>query len=251
MIDTHCHLNDPRFDTDSFEAISRAREEGISSVVVVGYDMPSSEKAVIMAGMQECIYAAVGVHPHDSNGYSILTEVRLHDLARNPRVLAIGEIGLDYHYDHSSRDEQTAAFTAQLQLAMKLSLPVIVHCREAYDDTLKMLEDSETVGVMHCWAGTAQQAERTLKAGYYLGFGGIVTFKNGKQLMEIARAIPLDRILLETDAPYLAPVPHRGRRNEPSYLRFIAREIADARNIPMEELCSATDANARRLFQRM
>jgi TatD DNase family protein len=252
IIDTHCHLNHEQFTTDVPHTIERARQAGVEKMIVVGYDLPSSEAAVLLAERYQGVYAAVAIHPHDAKHYDDSAENRLLELAASKKVAAIGEIGLDYHYDFSPVEAQKAAFRAQIALAHKTALPVIIHCREAYGDVLDMLETEgieEIGGVMHCWAGDAEQAERTLKLGMYLGIGGVVTFKNAALLREITAATPLDRILLETDAPYLAPMPYRGKRNEPAYTSIIAEKVAKLRGMPREEIEAATTANACNLFR--
>jgi TatD DNase family protein len=175
-------------------------------------------------------------------------------LAQNLRVVAIGEIGLDFHYDFSPRPDQFAAFRAQMALAREASLPVIIHCREAYPETLQVLEDEgadETGGVMHCWAGTEEEAERTVAIGLYLGFGGTLTFKNAEEVRACARAAPLESLLVETDAPYLAPMPYRGKRNEPAYTRFVAEKLAELRGLTFAEIARLTTGNAHRCFPRL
>ncbi len=223
-------------------------------MVVVGYDLASSEEAVQLADGYEGVYAAVAVHPHDARHYDDSAGDRLCDLARNPRVVAIGEIGLDYHYDFSPRDAQYRAFQAQLALARECGLPVIIHCREAYPDTLDVLEsemDRALSGVMHCWAGSQAEAERALGLGMYLGFGGVITFKNAEETREVARTAPMDRLLVETDAPYLAPVPYRGKRNEPAYTLLAAEKLAEIRAVDLAAIASASTRNAETLFARI
>jgi TatD DNase family protein len=251
IIDTHCHLNHEQFASDVPTTIERARQAGIEKMIVVGYDLPSSEAAVLLAERYQGVYAAVAVHPHDAKHYDDSTENSLRELASSKKVVAIGEIGLDYHYDFSPVEAQMTVFKAQLELARNTKLPVIIHCREAYDDVLNILEGEmgEISGVMHCWAGDREQAERTLKLGMYLGIGGVVTFKNAAMLREITAAAPLGRILLETDAPYLAPVPYRGKRNEPAYTALVAEKVAELRGVAREEIEEATTANACNLFK--
>ncbi len=254
LIDSHCHLNHEQLRADSSEAVRRAVEAGVTHMVVVGYDLPSSDEAVELSDRFEAVYAAVGVHPHDARHYSSEAERRLRELASHPRVVAIGEIGLDYHYDLSPVEAQAAAFQAQLELASEVGLPVIIHCREAYGDTLSVLRDGldRTLGgVMHCWAGTQAEADWALELGMYLGFGGVLTFKNAVETRSIAARVPLSRILLETDAPYLAPVPHRGKRNEPAYTRLVGEKLAEVRGIDLTAVAAATAASARALFARM
>lgn len=254
LIDTHCHLNHNKLAEEVEAVIQRAVSAGVGQMIVVGYDLPSSEQAVLQAGAHPEVFAAVAVHPHDSKDYDARTEARLRELAAHPKVVAIGEIGLDYHYDFSPREAQYHAFRAQLRLAHETGLPIILHCREAYADLLDVLEGekpAEVGSAMHCWAGTPEEAERSLASGCYLGFGGVLTFKNAEMNRDVARTAPADRLLVETDAPYLAPVPHRGKRNEPAYTRLVAEQLAALRGLTLEEAANLTTANARRLFPRL
>lgn len=254
LIDTHCHLNHEQFQADLPEVIERALAAGVERMIVVGFDLPSSEEAVRLADRFPSLYAAIGVHPHEAKTYDVTVEKRLEALSRHPRVAAIGEIGLDYHYDFSPRHDQKAAFRAQLALASAVELPVIIHCRGAYPNVLDELAQAgveKTGGVMHCWTGSAREAERALGLGLYLGFGGALTFRNADALRDIAASTPLSRILLETDAPYLAPVPYRGRRNEPAYTRLVAEKLAQARTVTLEEIESGTTMNAQKLFGKI
>ena len=254
LVDTHCHLNHEQLVEEAPAAVARAAQASVGQMMVVGYDVPSSEQAVQLADTFAAVYAAVAVHPHDSRHYDESAEARLRELARHPKVVAIGEIGLDYHYDFSPRAAQHAAFHAQMALAREAGLPVILHCREAYADVLDVLEADGVEapgGVMHCWAGTEEEAERALGLGCYLGLGGVLTFKNAEALRDIARRAPLDRLLVETDAPYLAPVPHRGKRNEPAFVRLVAEKLAEVRGQTLEAIADATTTNARRLFPKL
>ena len=251
LVDTHCHLNHEQFNDDLTDVIARAEAADIRRMIVIGFDLTSSQRAVELAEQFDSVYAAVAVHPHDAQSYDADTETVLRQLAIRPNVVAIGEIGLDYHYDHSPRAEQHSAFRAQLAMAKELRLPVIIHCREAYEDTLDVLEsemDGEFSGVMHCWGGTMEEAQRSLDLGMFLGFGGVITFKNADEVREVARQAPSNRILIETDAPYLAPVPHRGKRNEPSYTQLVCEKLAELRQIPLDMLAAQTTANASVLF---
>jgi TatD DNase family protein len=254
IVDTHCHLNSEQLAGDVEGAIARAEAARVERLVVVGFDMPSSEQAVRLAEAHSQVWAAVAVHPHDARHYDPAAEDRLRALARHERVVAIGEIGLDYHYDFSPRQAQIQAFRAQIGLAREVGLPLIIHCREAYSDVLDILE-TEAAGVpsivMHCWAGALAEAERALALGMFLGIGGVVTFKNAETLREVVRAAPEDRLLLETDAPYLAPAPHRGKRNEPAYTALVAAKVAEVRGVPLERVIAATTANAERVFPRL
>jgi len=251
FIDSHCHLNDPRFAGDADAVIDRAVAADVEKMLVVGYDLPSSEIAVDLAARNDCCLAAVGVHPHDARHYDAHARETLQSLAARQRVVAIGEIGLDYYYNTSEPAAQQRAFRDQLDLARELGLPVVLHCREAYDevlDTLEAVGDGRWRGVLHCFGGDTQHAERGLGLGLHLGIAGVVTFRNADALREVVRATPLDRLLIETDAPYLAPEPHRGKRNEPSYVRYVAHRLAEVRGEPFERIAAATTANARDLF---
>lgn len=254
LIDTHCHLNHPLFADDAPAVIAQAEAAGVKRIIVVGYDMPSSEQAVLLAEDYAPLYAAVAVHPHDSKDYDGASDARLRVLAAHPKVVAIGEIGLDYHYDLSTREAQRTAFLAQISLAREAGLPIIIHCREAYADALDVLEQAhagERGCVMHCWAGTREEAERALELGLYLGFGGVLTFKNAEGTRAAAASAPAQCLLVETDAPYLAPVPYRGKRNEPAHCRLAAEKLAELRGLPQEEAAAITTANAMRLFSRL
>jgi TatD DNase family protein len=254
-IDSHCHIEGSQFDADRDEVIERARAAGIELLVCVGNGevaADSHEAAFRIADSYSWIYTTVGVHPHEASLYDDKLEARLVDFATHPRVIAWGEIGLDYHYDNSPRDAQRDAFRRQLALARARNLPAVIHTREAESDTLAVLEQewkgSGLPGVIHCFTGTRVFAERAIELGFSISFSGVVTFRNSEDLRSTARALPLERILIETDAPFLAPVPYRGRRNEPAYLIETARCIAELRGLEPEELARATSANFRELF---
>ena len=255
LIDTHCHFNHKKFADDIPTAIQRAQDAGVGQMIVVGYDMDSSETAVRLSEEYSgVLYAVIGVHPHDSKDWSEASEARLRVLSDHPHVVAIGEIGLDYHYDFSPRDAQERAFRAQMKLARDVGLPVVIHCREAYEDTLQILADEgadDTGGVMHCWAGTVHHADKTIALGLALGFGGTLTFKSADEVREAAQRVPLESLLVETDAPYLAPMPHRGQRNEPAYTRLVAEKLASLRGLTLPELARLTTGNAHRVFPRL
>jgi TatD DNase family protein len=255
IIDTHCHFNNARFAEDLSECLQRAQEAGVTQMIVVGYDLPSSEQAVALAeAYPGTLSAVVGVHPHDAKTWNTKCRSRLRALAERECVVALGEIGLDFHYDFSPRPAQYEAFRAQMALAHELALPVVIHCREAYPETLDVLEQENVTalgGVMHCWAGTLEEAERTVALGMHLGFGGVLTFKNAENVRDTARHIPADRLLLETDAPYLAPMPFRGKRCEPVHTALVAARLAELRGLSLAALAELTTANARRLFARL
>lgn len=251
LIDTHAHLDSSRFNKDRAEVIKNARVTGVSYIVNIGADLRSSRYSVKLAREYPFIFATVGIHPHDAIGLDANVLAELEKLAGEEKVVAIGEIGLDYYYDHSPRDIQRAAFIDQLVLAKKLNLPIVVHSREAEEDTMNILKEHYAgagTGILHCFSGSLAMAREALDLGFYLAFGGVVTFKNAGGLLEVLREIPLDRILLETDCPYLTPVPHRGKRNEPAYLPYVAEKIAEIKGVAIEELAEITTANAIRVY---
>jgi len=255
LVDTHCHFNHDRFTDDLVPTLERALSVGVSEMIVVGYDLPSSEQAVSLAlSLAPYVFAAVGIHPHDAKSWDHATASRLRELADNPRVVAVGEIGLDFYHDFSPRPAQYVAFRDQMHLARLVGLPVVIHCREAYAETLQLLGEgdaNETGGVMHCWAGSTSQAEQTVTLGLALGFGGTITFKSATETRDAACAAAADSLLVETDAPYLAPVPFRGKRNEPSYATLVAEKLAEVRGLSLAEISVITTANAHRVFPRM
>jgi TatD DNase family protein len=253
MIDTHTHLNDPKFDADLDEVIARAEAAGVERMVVCGSDMPSSRRAVEIAGRYESVYATVGVHPHDAKTFHEGDLRELRELSSTDKVIAIGEIGLDFHYDFSPRPEQMSAFEKQLQLAREVRLPVVVHSREAYAETVDIVKAAGGIEgcVFHYFAGDRKDMEEVLGLGFYIGVDGPVTYKNSETLREVVEACPLDRLLIETDCPYSAPVPHRGKRNEPAFVRYVCEEVARIRGITPQEAGEITTRNACRLFGRM
>lgn len=255
FVDSHAHIDGEEFDADRGEVVSRAREAGVRAIMNVGTGDPHGgnfERAVAVAEKYEGVYAAVGVHPHDAKLYDDAAERRLLEFVRSKRVVAVGEIGLDYHYDNSPRDVQREVFARQLRLARAEDLPVIIHSRDADDETLEILRAeyaaTERGGVMHCFGGGPALAEGALALGFYISFAGNVTFKKAEPLREVARTVPPERLLVETDCPYLAPVPHRGRRNEPAFVVETARFLAELRDVSPEELGRETSENFSRLF---
>ncbi|MFO0697695.1 MAG: TatD family hydrolase [Nitrospira sp.] len=252
LIDTHTHLDDARYNDDREAMITRAREAGVEAFLTIGCDLPTSQAAVQLANQYPFVYASIGVHPHEVKhiGDSWYDEFR--QLATNKKVVAYGEIGLDYHYNHSSPKEQRERFREQIQLARELRLPVIIHTREAQDDTIAILKEehaSEIGGVFHCFSGDAWLAKEGLDLGFYLSFSGILTFQNATALREIAKHTPLDRVLIETDCPYLTPVPYRGKRNEPAYVSQVAQQLASIHGLPLDDVADQTSKNAKRLFK--
>ncbi len=254
LVDSHCHLDHEQFDGDRDAVIERALEAGVDRMVAIGTGdgPPDLEAGIRLADRYPPLYATVGVHPHDAAKAAPETYGRLAELLKHPKVVALGEIGLDYHYDFSPREVQRDAFVEQMRVASDARKPIVIHTREAWEDTLALLEQhwapSGLPGIMHCFSGGPVEAQRCLALGFYLSFGGIVTFPKALELQEAARQAPQDRILVETDAPYLAPVPRRGKRNEPAYLVETARKLAGLRGASYEELAAITSANLRRLI---
>jgi len=248
LIDSHAHLDSPKFDGDREAVVERAREAGVAAILNVGGDLASSRAAVALAERYDFVYAAVGVHPHDARTVTPAVLDELRALARHPKVVAVGEIGLDYYRDLSPRPVQRQAFADQLALAAELGLPVVVHSREALDDVLAGLRGWEGTGVLHSYSGGLERLEEVLELGFSIGISGPVTFPKAERLRVVAAAVPLERLLVETDCPYLTPVPYRGRRNEPAYVRYVAQAVARARGMEAEPLARATADNARRLF---
>lgn len=253
LIDSHCHLHDARYEDRSAEILERASREGVFRAVTIGSDLPESEAAVRLAGRHPELAATVGIHPHEARTWSAAAAERLRELAGEPQVAGYGEIGLDYHYDFSPRAAQREAFAAQLALARELALPVVLHSREAEADTFAVLREHAPYaegGVFHCFPYGVEAMGEALALGFHVGITGIVTFDKSGLSQAVASAVPADRLLLETDAPYLSPKPKRGQTNEPSYLVHVAREVARLRGEPLEEVARQTTSNAARLFRR-
>ena len=248
--DSHAHLGEDCFAQDFVNIVEKMRAADVTGMMEIGCDGPSSHHAVELAHQYDWIWAAVGSHPDDAEQ---VDEARIEDycaLCKDPRVKAIGEIGLDYHYEDIPRERQQAAFRAQMGLARDLSLPVIVHEREAHEDGLRMVEEfPEVTGVFHCYSGSAEMAKWLIARGWYIGFTGVLTFKNARKAVETAAAIPLDRIVLETDCPYMSPEPFRGKRNDPGKLYRMAERLAEIRGISVEEVHAATMENGKRLYR--
>ncbi len=257
FVDSHAHIDGSEFDADREEVIQRARAAGVSSILNIGTGDPQSgalERAVELAKKHKNIYTAVGTHPHDARLFDDKAEQRITGLIKqSSRVIAWGEIGLDFHYDNSPRDVQIEVFRRQLQLARAADLPVIIHTREAEDETIDILKsewgDSRRQGIMHCFSGSLALAQRALELGFLISFSGIVTFKKAEDLRAIAKEVPLDRLLIETDCPFLSPVPFRGKRNEPAYVVEVARCLAKLRGLSVEEIASITTENFSGLFK--
>ncbi|MBX7244896.1 MAG: TatD family nuclease-associated radical SAM protein [Candidatus Sumerlaeaceae bacterium] len=281
LIDTHAHLHGEEFDTDRAEVLARAREAGVEHIVLIGVDVDDSLKAAGMANADPLFYVAAGVHPHEAAKWNDAEAARLRDIVqREPRIVAVGEIGLDYHYDFAPREKQREAFLAQLEIAREARKPVVIHCREAYDDVLAILRDFHgdplphvtpavpgsldeppptcptpgcphhlSAGIMHCYFGSVEQAAAFTHLGYALGIGGSSTFKKAEELHEVIRQTPIEHLVLETDAPYMAPVSFRGKRNESAHLPLIAARIAELKGMTVDDVVRVTRHNALAMFQ--
>ncbi|MFY9618423.1 MAG: TatD family hydrolase [Pyrinomonadaceae bacterium] len=256
FVDSHCHIDGPEYDADRDEVIARARDAGVTTMLNVGTGDPHSgafERAVALAKQHPEVYCAIGVHPHDAKLFDEAAQQRLLDLAKqSSRVVAWGEIGLDYHYDHSPREVQRDVLRRQLVIARKLKLPVVIHSRAADEDTIAILREELTgydrAGVLHCFGGSLPMAEQAIELGFFISFAGNLTFKKADDLRAIARQLPLERLLVETDCPYLTPVPFRGKRNEPARVVETAKFLAELKDVTPEELGRVTSENFARLF---
>lgn len=252
LIDTHVHLNADQYDEDLQEVIDRALEEGIDRMFVVGFDTNTIERTMKLIDQYDFIYGIIGWHPVDAIDCTGERLQWIEELSKHPKIIGIGEMGLDYHWDKSPKDIQKEVFRKQIALAKRVQLPIIIHNREATQDCVDILKEenaSEVGGIMHSFSGSNEIADEILKMNFYISLGGPVTFKNAKQPKEVAQHVPLDRLLVETDAPYLSPHPYRGKRNEPARVKLVAEQIAELRGISYEEVCKATTENAERLFK--
>ena len=252
LFDSHCHVDEPKFDGDRDTVLSRMREAGVTRYAVIGSDIASSRHAADYAAAHEGCYAAVGIHPHEASGYKEGDLDLLAQWVKEDKVVAIGEIGLDYYYDHSPRDVQQKVCELQMELAYELGMPVAYHVRDAHQDMIDLMKAHRahlSGGIIHCFSGSWEIAKEYLKLGYYISFAGPVTFKKAPKLQEAAVNVPLERLLIETDSPYLAPEPVRGRRNEPTNVRHVAEKIAALRGMSLEELAAATTENALRVYR--
>jgi TatD DNase family protein len=250
--DSHAHLTDARFDTDRDAVIARARDAGLTRLVTVASRLGDGDACADLAAAHDFVWFAVGVHPHEAKHWGLETARVVERTARRPKCLAIGEIGLDYHYNLSPPREQRAAFREQIALARDLGLPIVLHTREAWDDTFAILRDENAAplgGAFHCFSGGPEEAHRAIATGFLLSFAGPLTFKNAGPLREAAAMVPAERLLVETDAPYLTPHPRRGERNEPAHVRLVAERLAEIRGMAPEELARVVAANLDRLFR--
>jgi TatD DNase family protein len=255
LIDSHAHIDFPQFADDREAMLERARDAGVGTLLAIGTG-PGPEKldaALPYAEQHDWIYTSVGIHPHEAKDVTPHHLDELARLAQHPKVIAWGEIGLDYFYDHSPREVQATVFRAQMELAHAAKLPIIIHCREAWDDCLSLIEQhwkpKGLGGILHCFTGTIDHAKRGLEMGFLVSFAGNCTYPKKQNLRDVARDLPIDRVLIETDAPYLAPQPYRGKRNEPAYVAEVAKTLAAVRNLATEEIAAATAANFRRFFR--
>jgi len=251
LVDTHAHLQWATFDKDREKAIRRAKKAGVDYIINIGFDIEGSKRAIELAEKHKELYATVGIHPHNASQFNQKVLDELRELSENPKVVGIGEIGLDYYRNLSSRQAQKKAFEVQLFLAEELQLPVVIHDREAHADTLEMLSKfQEKINVvMHCFSGSREMAEKCVQSNFFISFAGPVTFPNAYKLQEIVKSVDLNKMVLETDSPWLAPQEMRGKRNEPAFLPFIAKKIAALKGISVNELAKATTGNAQEFFQ--
>ena len=251
LFDTHVHLNSKMYKDDLEEVIKRALEAGVTRMAVIGFDAASNKRAIDLAEQYEFIYAVVGIHPSDAKsateaGWDILREQLKH-----PKVVALGECGFDYYHDTSFNDIQRLVFEKQLEIAKETRMPIVVHMRDSVDDVYEMLKEKGQglSGVIHCYSGDIEMMQRFLDLGFYIGLDGPVTFKNAHAVHEVAKAVPIDRLVIETDGPYLTPAPYRGKRNEPAYASYVARKIAELKGITYEEVCDITTENGLKMYQ--
>jgi TatD DNase family protein len=252
LFDTHAHINDEKFDEDRDEVVLRAKENGVARIVNVGFNRETIPTSLALAEKYDFIYTAVGWHPQDAKDMVESDMDWLRELSCHEKVVAIGEIGLDYYWDTSPQDVQQEVFRKQIRLAKELNLPIIIHDREAHQDIVNILREEkadEVGGIMHCFSGSLEMAKECLSMNFYISFGGPVTFKNAKKPKEIVKEIPLERLLIETDCPYLTPEPYRGKRNETGYVRYVAETIASLRGMDPEEFARLTFENAKRVFR--
>ena len=251
IFDSHAHYDDESFNEDRENVIKEIRENGVINVLNCGASMEGARDSFKLANKYDFFYAAVGIHPE--NAYELTEEnyKEIKEMTKNPKVRAIGEIGLDYYWEENPpREKQKEVFRKQMELAKELNMPVVIHDRDAHGDTLEIMKEfPEVKGVVHCFSGSVEFARECLKLGYYIGFTGVVTFKNSKKIVEVAKEVPLDRMLVETDAPYMAPTPNRGKRNRSDYIKFIIEKIAEVKELSVEEVSNATIENAKNLLK--
>lgn len=250
MIDTHCHFNDEAFDNDLDDVIKRANDNKVNKIIIVGFSNETNKKAIKIVNDYDCCYLAIGIHPEEANNVSDTDLMELEELIKSNKPVAIGECGLDYYWIKDNKEKQKWLFRKQIELSIKYKLPLIIHSRDAISDTLEVLKEYDNIrGVMHSYSGSYEMVKEFIKKGFYIGVGGVITFKNAKTLVNVVEQIDLDKILLETDCPYLTPVPYRGKRNESSYIPYIAEKIAEIKNVDKDEVSRITDNNVRALFK--
>ncbi len=250
IFETHAHFDDRRFKDDRDEILNSLKDFNIGNVINIGADMKSSKRSIDLAKKYDFIYASVGVHPHSAKDLNDDEFLRLKEMAKHKKVVAIGEIGLDFYYNYSEKDIQRFWFKKQMEFANEINLPVIIHSRDADQETFDMImqADIKKKGVIHCYSGSAEMAKEYVKKGYYIGVGGVVTFPSAKKLVETVEKIPIEYILLETDCPYMAPVPKRGERNDSRYLEYISIKVSEIKKMSTSEVIEKTEENAKRLF---
>ncbi len=249
LFDSHAHLDDEKFDIDRDETIKKIFDSGVSHFVNIGCDIESSKASIALTEKYDFIYATVGMHPHDSKDMTEETLLELEQLAQHKKVVAIGEIGLDYYYDNSPRDVQQYWFKRQLELAEKLDMPITIHSRDAAADTMEILKSTTARGIIHCYSGSPEMAKQYIDMGFYISFAGPVTYKNSKNAVETAKIVPSDRILIETDSPYLAPDGFRGKRNDSSLVRYVCEKLAEIKGVSFEEMSQTTYNNAKTVYR--
>ena len=252
LFDSHCHLENGRFESDLPDVMARMEDAGVRRCILAGSDMETSEQIVKMTQQYANVYGVVGIHPHDAKTWTDDCAQQIADWTKEERIVGVGEIGLDYYYDHSPRDVQQEVFVKQLLLARQLDLPAVFHVRDAHGDVLSILRAHRNelpAGVVHCYSGSVESAREYLDMGFYISFAGPITFKNANKLLDAAAYVPADRILVETDSPYLAPVPMRGRRNEPTFVQYVAQKVAELRGVTAEEMAQTAFENTCRLFR--
>lgn len=252
LIDTHTHIDLENFEHRFDEVLANASDYGVEKMIIPGVSPDGFERILFLTEKYEQLFGAVGVHPEDVESFNDVAKSVMKDYLKHPKIIAVGEIGLDYYWDKSQVERQKEIFEEQIYIAKEFNKPILVHDREAHQDTMEILKKTKAsdVGVvMHCFSGSPEFALECVKEGFYIALGGVVTFKNAKKVKEVAQVVPLDKLLVETDAPYMTPVPYRGKENEPAYVKFVAQEIADLRGISFEEVALATTQNAKKLFK--
>lgn len=251
LIDTHAHIDMDDYSADFSEMLKRAEENNVQKIIIPGVEPSTFARIFNLTEKYETIYGCVGVHPEEVDSYNDEAEEKIKYYLKKPKILAVGEVGLDYYWDKSKVEQQKKIFEKQVCIAKEYNKPVVVHDREAHQDTFEILKKTgakETGVVMHCFSGSTEFAMQCVKEGFYIALGGVVTFKNAKKMKEVAQTVPLEKLLIETDSPYLTPVPYRGKRNEPSYVKYSAEEIARLRGASLDEICDATTKNALKVF---